>query len=153
MGSSVPSTTPSRLPSVLPSVLPSAVPSGLPTAGPTINLKEVGEGCEKKSECISKKCKNDVCTKKKTPKENGEKCNRDSKCISKKCKNDVCEEKKTPKAPDCSDIDGKKFNVNHSSGNHKGCIWLRNHEEEKAEKCVDSDAKLIRKKTCNVGCE
>ena len=56
-------------------------------------------------------------------------------------------------APGCFDIEGKRFDVNHYSGKHKGCIWLRNHEEEQAEKCVNSDAKLICKNTCDIGCD
>jgi len=53
-------------------------------------LKEVGEGCEKKSECKSNKCKKGVCKKKKTKKENGKTCNKDSKCISNKCYRSKC---------------------------------------------------------------
>ena len=55
-------------------------------------------------------------------------------------------------APGCFDIEGERFDVNHSSGKHKGCIWLRNHPDEIPEKCVDSAAKLICKNTCD-SCE
>jgi len=53
-------------------------------------LKEVGEGCEKKKECKSNKCKESVCKKKKTKKENGKGCNKNSKCISNKCYGNKC---------------------------------------------------------------
>ena len=56
-------------------------------------------------------------------------------------------------APGCFDIEGERFDVNHSSGKHKGCIWLRNNLDEQAKLCVFSDAKLICKKTCDIGCE
>ena len=52
-------------------------------------------------------------------------------------------------APGCFDNDNIRFDVNHSSKKHKGCIWLRNHPAEIAEKCVDSDAYLNCKNTCD----
>merc|ERR1711957_1160975 len=54
--------------------------------------------------------------------------------------------------PGCFDNDDEKFNVNHSSGKPKGCVWLRNNFDEQAERCVDSDAKKICKNTCDIGC-
>merc|ERR1711865_450849 len=54
---------------------------------------------------------------------------------------------------DCkNDKDDEKFDVNHSSGKPKGCVWLRNNFDEQAERCVDSDAKKICKNTCDIGC-
>jgi len=82
------------------------------STGTIPTLKEVGEGCDKKSECQSNKCKNGVCKKKKTKKEDGKSCNKDSKCISnncygkKKCRPFTCLDKKVTceKNSDCCSL-------------------------------------------------
>merc|ERR1712160_111649 len=53
----------------------------------------------------------------------------------------------------CFDNDDEKFDVNHSSGKPKGCVWLRNQNTacEQAEICeIFTDAKNICKETCDI---
>merc|ERR1712160_151886 len=53
----------------------------------------------------------------------------------------------------CFDNDDERFDVNHSSGKPKGCVWLRNQNTacEQAEICeIFTDAKNICKETCDI---
>jgi len=114
------------------------------TSAGTIKKKKTGRKCkslaQEKEITIEKNCADEII--------------RDyCKLTCDNCGDDSAAPSISVTAPDCFDIEGEKFDVNHSSGKPKGCNWLRNHPDEIPEKCVDSHAKKICKKTCYIGCE